>query len=51
MSERLPVVVIIGGGFGGLAAAKALGRSAAQVVLIDRTTCFNVFSTRWRRPS
>jgi len=36
MSERLPVVVIIGGGFGGLAAAKALGRTAAQVVLIDR---------------
>src|SRR6266536_1873457 len=36
MAERLPRVVIVGGGFGGLAAAKALGKIAAQVVLIDR---------------
>src|SRR6266850_8203300 len=30
-------VVIVGGGFGGLAAAKALRRTPADVVLIDRT--------------
>ncbi len=35
--EHLPVVAIVGGGFGGLAAAKALRNAAAQVVLIDRT--------------
>jgi NADH:quinone reductase (non-electrogenic) len=37
MSENLPVVVIVGGGFGGLAAAKALKNAPAQVILIDRT--------------
>src|ERR1700747_2293254 len=37
MNENLPRIVIVGGGFGGLAAAKALGRSPAEVVLIDRT--------------
>jgi NADH dehydrogenase len=37
VSTNAPVVVIVGGGFGGLAAAKALKRTAAQVVLIDRT--------------
>jgi NADH dehydrogenase FAD-containing subunit len=37
MSEDLPVIVIVGGGFGGLAAARALKRTPAQVVLIDRT--------------
>src|SRR5262249_3480576 len=37
MSERIPRVVIVGGGFGGLAAAKALRKSQAQVFLIDRT--------------
>ena len=37
MAERTPTVVIVGGGFGGLAAAKALRRSPARVVLIDRT--------------
>ncbi|WP_210210583.1 NAD(P)/FAD-dependent oxidoreductase [Rhizobium leguminosarum] len=30
-------VIIVGGGFGGLAAAKALGGSEAEVVLIDRS--------------
>src|ERR1700723_4752944 len=30
-------VVIVGAGFGGLAAAKALGKTAAQIILIDRT--------------
>jgi NADH dehydrogenase len=33
----LPVVVIIGGGFGGLSAAKALAEAPVQVVLIDRS--------------
>ena len=37
LNEHLPRVVIVGGGFGGLAAAKALRRSPAEVVLIDRT--------------
>src|SRR3954447_7346750 len=36
MSEQLPRVVIVGGGFGGLAAAKALRRSPVEVILIDR---------------
>jgi len=37
VSDHLPTVVIVGGGFGGLAAARALKHAAAQVVLIDRT--------------
>src|SRR5260370_22070879 len=37
MSEHLPIVVIVGGGFGGLAAAKALKRTPARIILIDRT--------------
>jgi len=37
MSERTPRVVIVGGGFGGLAAAKALQDAPAQIILIDRT--------------
>jgi NADH:ubiquinone reductase (H+-translocating) len=37
MSDSLPRVVIVGGGFAGLAAAKALRKTAAQVVLIDRS--------------
>ena len=32
-----PRVVIVGGGFGGLAAAKALRRTPVEVILIDRT--------------
>jgi NADH dehydrogenase len=35
MSDR-PHVVIIGGGFGGLAAARALGKAPVRVTLIDR---------------
>src|ERR1700692_108232 len=32
-----PTIVIVGGGFAGLAAAKALAKTAAQIILIDRT--------------
>jgi NADH dehydrogenase len=37
MPERMPCVVIVGGGFGGLAAAKALKKTPVEIVLIDRT--------------
>lgn len=37
MSEHAHTVVIVGGGFGGLAAAKALRNASAQVILIDRS--------------
>src|SRR6266853_6371236 len=37
VSPALPRVVIIGGGFGGLYAAKALANQPVQVTLIDRT--------------
>jgi len=32
-----PNIVIVGGGFGGLAAAKALRNTPAQIILVDRT--------------
>jgi NADH dehydrogenase FAD-containing subunit len=35
--QEIPRVVIVGGGFGGLAAAKALKHSPVKVILIDRT--------------
>ena len=34
--DNLPNVVIIGGGFGGIEAAKALGRKKVRVTLVDR---------------
>jgi len=37
VSANVPTVVIVGGGFGGLAAAKALKRTPARVILIDRS--------------
>src|SRR3954466_3176565 len=37
MRESIPRVVIVGGGFGGLAAAKALKKAPVTVILIDRT--------------
>src|SRR6202000_1760204 len=37
MTTKAPLVVIVGGGFGGLAAAKGLKRSPVDVLLIDRT--------------
>jgi NADH dehydrogenase len=36
MDSRRPRVVIVGAGFGGLAAAKALKRAPAEVVVVDR---------------
>jgi NADH:ubiquinone reductase (H+-translocating) len=35
--SRLPLIVIVGGGFAGLAAAKALRKTPARIVLIDRS--------------
>jgi len=35
--SKTPRVVIVGGGFGGLAAAKALGKAPVEVIPIDRT--------------
>ncbi|MBX3423779.1 MAG: NAD(P)/FAD-dependent oxidoreductase [Pirellulaceae bacterium] len=35
-SGRKPIVVIIGGGFGGLQAARSLRRATARVILVDR---------------
>ena len=37
MGQQRPKVVIIGGGFGGLYAARALKRAAVDVLLLDRT--------------
>src|SRR6266436_9527143 len=37
MNKRAPVVVIVGGGFAGLSAAKALRKAPVEIVLIDRT--------------
>jgi NADH dehydrogenase len=35
VNDRTPRIVIIGAGFGGLSAAKALARAAAEVIVID----------------
>jgi NADH:ubiquinone reductase (H+-translocating) len=37
MPDGRPVVVIVGGGFGGLAAARTLRNAPVQVILVDRT--------------
>jgi NADH:ubiquinone reductase (H+-translocating) len=37
MGDRAPRILIVGGGFGGLAAAKVLKNTPAQIILIDRT--------------
>ena len=37
MNRKIPLVVIVGGGFGGLAAAKSLKRRVVNVLLIDRS--------------
>lgn len=37
MSENAKRVVIVGGGFGGLAAAKTLNHTSANITLVDRT--------------
>jgi NADH dehydrogenase len=35
-NTKNPHVIIVGGGFGGLAAAKALSRTPIRITLIDR---------------
>ena len=42
MAERVPEVVIVGGGFGGLSAARALAGAPVRVTLIDRRN-FHLF--------
>src|SRR5438552_18513720 len=37
MVDQLPHVVIVGGGFGGLTAARCLAKASVQVTVIDRT--------------
>jgi NADH dehydrogenase FAD-containing subunit len=37
MGERVPRIVVVGGGFGGLAATRALRKTPARILLIDRT--------------
>jgi len=37
MPDLIPRIVIVGGGFGGLGAAKALRKTPAHVILVDRT--------------
>jgi 2-polyprenyl-6-methoxyphenol hydroxylase-like FAD-dependent oxidoreductase len=45
-------MVIVGAGFAGLAAAKALRRADADILVIDRiTTSFSPYSIRWRQQS
>ena len=51
--ERLHRVVIIGSGFGGLFAAKALKKAPVQVTIIDKTVqhLFSRCCTKLRRGS
>ncbi len=49
--SKTPRVVIVGGGFGGLAAAKALGKAPVEVILIDRTNHHVFRSLAWTRSS
>ena len=48
-----PHVVVVGGGFGGLNAARALAKAPCRVTLVDRRNHrpSSRSSTRWRRPS
>ncbi|HEX8968394.1 MAG TPA: NAD(P)-binding protein, partial [Chloroflexota bacterium] len=36
MSPRTPTVIVVGGGFGGLYAARALARHDLRILLIDQ---------------
>ena len=49
---RLPRVVIVGAGFGGLEAAKAMRDLAVDITIVDRQNyhCFQPLLTRWRLP-
>ncbi len=44
-------IVVIGAGFAGLAAAKALRHANAEIVVIDRSNhnLFQPYSIRWRQ--
>jgi hypothetical protein len=48
--EGMPRVLIVGGGFGGVAAAKALSNTSCRVTLIDQrnTIFFSPCCIRWR---
>jgi NADH dehydrogenase len=55
---QTPHVVIIGGGFGGLEAAKKLGSQPLRLTVIDRTNyhlfqplLYQVATRRFRRPT
>ena len=43
MSQQLPRIIIIGAGFGGLFAARALANKPVEVLLIDRNN-FHTFT-------
>ncbi len=45
-SDGRPLVVIVGGGFAGIAAARALRGSKAAITLIDRQN--HHFESTWR---
>ena len=58
MSTAKPRVVIVGAGFGGLAAAKALARAPAEIIVIDRRNyhlfqplLYQVATAALRRPT
>jgi NADH dehydrogenase FAD-containing subunit len=49
MTERRHQVVVVGGGFGGLNATRALAKADVDVTVVDgpTTTCSSRCSTRW----
>jgi NADH:ubiquinone reductase (H+-translocating) len=55
VENSLPHVVIVGGGFGGLYAARGLGRAPVRVTVIDRHNYHlfrpMLYCTRWRQVS
>ena len=45
MTQKLPHVVVVGAGFGGVATIKALSKEPVKITLVDRTNiiCFRHF--------